>query len=83
IQGNPLGDYKAKVDQLEDGEMHPVFKAMELLDYDAATVGNHEFNYGLEYLDEVLDDEPFPYVNANVYKDDDDNNPENDKSYFK
>ena len=83
IQGNPLGDYKAKVDKLEDGEVHPVFKAMDKLDYDGATVGNHEFNYGLEYLEEVLDDAPFPYVNANVYKDDQDSNPENDKNYFK
>ncbi|MCP3739993.1 bifunctional 2',3'-cyclic-nucleotide 2'-phosphodiesterase/3'-nucleotidase [Rossellomorea sp. BNER] len=83
IQGNPLGDYKAKVDRLEDGEIHPVFKAMEILDYDAATVGNHEFNYGLDYLDEVLDDAPFPYVNANVYKDDGDDNPNNDQNYFK
>ena len=83
IQGNPLGDYKAKVDKLEDGEVHPVFKAMDVLDYDAATVGNHEFNYGLDYLEEVLDDAPFPYVNANVYKDDHDNNPKNDRNYFK
>ncbi|RSD26748.1 bifunctional 2',3'-cyclic-nucleotide 2'-phosphodiesterase/3'-nucleotidase [Mesobacillus subterraneus] len=83
IQGNPLGDYKAKVDPLEDGEMHPVFEAMELLDYDAATVGNHEFNYGLDFLDEVLNDAPMPYVNANVYKDDGDDNPDNDENYFK
>ncbi|WP_242035259.1 bifunctional 2',3'-cyclic-nucleotide 2'-phosphodiesterase/3'-nucleotidase [Mesobacillus harenae] len=83
IQGNPLGDYKAKVDVLEDGELHPVFQAMELLDYDAATVGNHEFNYGLDYLDEVLDDAPFPYVNANVFKDDGDSDPSNDENYFK
>ncbi len=83
IQGNPLGDYKAKVDKLEDGEVHPVFKAMDKLDFDAATVGNHEFNYGLDYLEEVLDDAPFPYVNANVYKDDQDNNPTNDQNYFK
>jgi 2',3'-cyclic-nucleotide 2'-phosphodiesterase len=83
IQGNPLGDYKAKVDPLEDGEVHPVFKAMGLLDYDAATVGNHEFNYGLDYLEEVLDDAPFPYVNANVYEDDHDQDLKNDKNYFK
>lgn len=83
IQGNPLGDYKAKVDKLEDGEVHPVFKAMGQLHYDAATVGNHEFNYGLDYLGEVLDDAPFPYVNANVYKDDHDQNVKNDKNYFK
>jgi 2',3'-cyclic-nucleotide 2'-phosphodiesterase len=83
IQGNPLGDYKAKVAVLKKGEMHPVFKAMLTLGYDAATVGNHEFNYGLDYLDEVLNDSPFPYVNANVFKDDHDNNPKNDKNYFK
>ncbi|TDL30979.1 bifunctional 2',3'-cyclic-nucleotide 2'-phosphodiesterase/3'-nucleotidase [Jeotgalibacillus sp. S-D1] len=83
IQGNPLGDYKARVDILEDGEVHPVFQAMELLDYDAATVGNHEFNYGLDYLAEVLDDAPFPYVNANVVKDDGDLSPLNDRNYFK
>ncbi|MDQ1003448.1 2',3'-cyclic-nucleotide 2'-phosphodiesterase/3'-nucleotidase/5'-nucleotidase [Neobacillus niacini] len=83
IQGNPLGDYKARVDKLEDGELHPVFQAMKQLDYDAATVGNHEFNYGLEFLDEVLDDAPMPYVNANVYKDDQDNDPTNDENYFK
>ncbi|MDN4071509.1 bifunctional 2',3'-cyclic-nucleotide 2'-phosphodiesterase/3'-nucleotidase [Fictibacillus terranigra] len=83
IQGNPLGDYKAKVDKLENGELHPVFKAMKLLKYDAATVGNHEFNYGLDYLQEVLDDAPFPYVNSNVFKDDHDKNPYNDRNYFK
>lgn len=83
IQGNPLGDYKTKVDVLEDGEMHPVFQAMELLDYDAATLGNHEFNYGMDYLDEVLDDAPFPYVSANVFKDDGDDDPTNDEHYVK
>ena len=82
IQGNPLGDYKARVDKLEEGELHPVFQAMKQLDYDAATVGNHEFNYGLEFLDEVLDDGPMPYVSANVYKDDHDNDPSNDEHYF-
>ncbi|MEH7253145.1 bifunctional 2',3'-cyclic-nucleotide 2'-phosphodiesterase/3'-nucleotidase [Neobacillus niacini] len=83
IQGNPLGDYKARVDKLEEGELHPVFQAMKQLDYDAATVGNHEFNYGLEFLDEVLDDAPMPYISANVFKDDHDNDPSNDEHYFK
>ncbi|WP_419954871.1 bifunctional 2',3'-cyclic-nucleotide 2'-phosphodiesterase/3'-nucleotidase [Neobacillus niacini] len=83
IQGNPLGDYKARVDKLEEGELHPVFQAMKQLDYDAATVGNHEFNYGLDFLDEVLDDAPMPYVSANVFKDDHDNDPTNDEHYFK
>ncbi|MDI2587692.1 bifunctional 2',3'-cyclic-nucleotide 2'-phosphodiesterase/3'-nucleotidase [Psychrobacillus sp. NEAU-3TGS] len=66
IQGTPLGSYKQSVDKLVDGEEHPSVTAMELLGYDGATMGNHEFNYGLDYLDEVMDDANFPYVNANV-----------------
>ncbi|MEK4523061.1 bifunctional 2',3'-cyclic-nucleotide 2'-phosphodiesterase/3'-nucleotidase [Psychrobacillus sp. FSL W7-1457] len=66
IQGTPLGSYKSSVDKLVDGEEHPSITAMELLDYDGATFGNHEFNYGLDFLDEVMDDADFPYVNANV-----------------
>ena len=61
-----LGSYKASVKKLEDGEVHPSIAAMNYLDYDAATYGNHEFNYGLEFLDEVTDDAAFPYVNANI-----------------
>ena len=68
IQGTPLGDYKAKIDVLEEGEIHPVYQAMNLLDYDAANIGNHEFNYGLDFLNRALSGADFPYVNANVYK---------------
>ncbi|KGR76667.1 bifunctional 2',3'-cyclic-nucleotide 2'-phosphodiesterase/3'-nucleotidase [Ureibacillus sinduriensis] len=66
IQGTPLGSYKQAIDVLEDGEEHPSITAMEYLDYDASTLGNHEFNYGLDYLDEVYDDANFPFVNANI-----------------
>ena len=66
IQGTPLGSYKQSVDALEEGEVHPSIAAMEYLDYDASTLGNHEFNYGLDYLDEVYDDAEFPFVNANI-----------------
>ncbi len=37
IQGTPLGTYKAKIAPLKKGEVHPVYKAMNLLDYDVAT----------------------------------------------
>ncbi|TWT03585.1 bifunctional 2',3'-cyclic-nucleotide 2'-phosphodiesterase/3'-nucleotidase [Planomicrobium sp. CPCC 101079] len=67
IQGTPLGGYKATVDKLEDGELHPAYAALESLDFDASTLGNHEFNFGLDYLDETMDDAPFPVLNANVY----------------
>ncbi|MDX8366885.1 bifunctional 2',3'-cyclic-nucleotide 2'-phosphodiesterase/3'-nucleotidase [Cytobacillus sp. IB215665] len=82
IQGNPLGDYVAKVDVLEDGETHPVYKAMNLLDYDAGNIGNHEFNYGLDFLGTSLKGSNFPYVNANVYIDDQDGDATNDENYF-
>ncbi|PLT34058.1 bifunctional 2',3'-cyclic-nucleotide 2'-phosphodiesterase/3'-nucleotidase [Bacillus sp. V5-8f] len=82
IQGTPLGTYKAKVDPLEKGEVHPAYKAMNQLGYDMATYGNHEFNYGLNYLEEATNDARFPYVNANIYIDDHDKNPNNDKNKF-
>ena len=82
IQGNPLGDYMAKERGLKKGEIHPVYKAMNLLDYDAANLGNHEFNYGLEFLGNSIAGANFPYVSANIFVDDGDGNAENDKPYF-
>ncbi|TXR54993.1 bifunctional 2',3'-cyclic-nucleotide 2'-phosphodiesterase/3'-nucleotidase [Reinekea thalattae] len=82
LQGNPLGDYVAKGRVLRVGETHPAFKAMNLMDYDVGNVGNHEFNYGLDFLAKSLAGANFPYVSANVYVDDGDNNPDNDQPYF-
>ncbi|AGK53820.1 bifunctional 2',3'-cyclic-nucleotide 2'-phosphodiesterase/3'-nucleotidase [Bacillus sp. 1NLA3E] len=82
IQGTPLGMYKAKINPLKPGEVHPIFKAMNIMKYDVATLGNHEFNYGLEYLEEAYNDANFPYINANVYLDDHDKNQNNDKNKF-
>ncbi|WP_053377532.1 bifunctional 2',3'-cyclic-nucleotide 2'-phosphodiesterase/3'-nucleotidase [Paenibacillus sp. FJAT-27812] len=83
IQGNPLGDYVATVDKLQQGETHPVYKAMNLLGYDAGNLGNHEFNYGLEFLENALAGADFPYVNANIYKADGDKDESNDVNLFK
>lgn len=81
IQGSAMGDYMASVG-LVYGETHPVYKAMNLLDYDVANIGNHEFNYGLEFLAEATNDANFPYINANVYVDDGDADDSNDVNYF-
>ncbi len=75
IQGTPLGDYVASKG-LKDGEIHPMFAAMNVLGYSACTVGNHEFNYGLEFLDEALAGANFPTVCCNVFRPD-------GSSYFK
>jgi 2',3'-cyclic-nucleotide 2'-phosphodiesterase/3'-nucleotidase len=67
IQGNPLGDYVAVEQRLQPGQVHPVYKAMNQLDYAAATLGNHEFNYGLDFLRATLAGANFPYVTSNVF----------------
>ncbi|WP_419882321.1 bifunctional 2',3'-cyclic-nucleotide 2'-phosphodiesterase/3'-nucleotidase [Peribacillus sp. B-H-3] len=82
LQGNPLADYVAKVKKLQPGEVHPVYKAMNTLNYDAASLGNHEFNYGLDFLDQAKKGANFPYVNANIYKVDGDNDDSNDVNEF-
>ncbi|MDN3608910.1 2',3'-cyclic-nucleotide 2'-phosphodiesterase [Vibrio ostreicida] len=66
IQGSPMGDYMASKGIKKD-EVHPVYKAMNLLNYDVGNIGNHEFNYGLEFLAETINDANFPYVSANVF----------------
>ena len=62
IQGSPLADYAAA----KKLKTHPVYKALNTLDYTVGNLGNHEFNYGLEYLQNALKGAKFPYVNANV-----------------
>ncbi len=66
IQGSPMGDYMA-AKGIEKGEVHPVYKAMNQLNYDVGNIGNHEFNYGLDFLMETIDDANFPYISANVF----------------
>ena len=66
IQGNPMGDYMARVQGLDDGGVHPVYKAMNTLDYEVGNIGNHEFNYGLDFLNAAIAGADFPYISANV-----------------
>lgn len=66
IQGSPMADY-ALNKGLKDGDIHPVYKAMNTLNYVVGNIGNHEFNFGLDYLQKSLSGAKFPYVNANVY----------------
>ncbi|MGN6489103.1 MAG: bifunctional 2',3'-cyclic-nucleotide 2'-phosphodiesterase/3'-nucleotidase [Devosia sp.] len=67
IQGNPMGDYIAYEKGLAD-EPHPIIAAMNTLGYEVGTLGNHEFNYGLEFLDAALKGANFPVVSANLVR---------------
>ena len=67
IQGNPLAFAAARIDSTM---ANPVIAAMNVIDYDAAVVGNHEFNYGVRYLDKAAREAEFPLLAANVYQSD-------------
>lgn len=66
LQGSPLGDLVARVKPLAAGQLHPAYKVMNQMGYDAANIGNHEFNYGLPFLRQAIAGANFPYVSANV-----------------
>lgn len=63
LQGTPMADaYLA--DRATGG--HPAIRAMNRLGYDAVTLGNHEFNYGLAVLERELAHSVFPVVATNL-----------------
>ncbi|WP_417243943.1 bifunctional 2',3'-cyclic-nucleotide 2'-phosphodiesterase/3'-nucleotidase [Celeribacter sp.] len=66
LQGNPMGDFAASDRQNGRTRPHPMIAAMNALRYDAGTVGNHEFNFGLDYLKWVVSGATFPMVSANL-----------------
>jgi 2',3'-cyclic-nucleotide 2'-phosphodiesterase/3'-nucleotidase len=83
LQGTALADYQALVAPVGCDQPPAIYKAMNLLGVDGAGIGNHEFNYGLAYLNQVTGshfdvdgvaaDAPrcagpaFPIVLANIY----------------
>ena len=67
IQGNPIADYQAAVGYKE-GKSNPAVDCLNAMHYEVGTLGNHEFNYGLDYLADAIKQAKFPIVNANVVK---------------
>ncbi|KRE63121.1 multifunctional 2',3'-cyclic-nucleotide 2'-phosphodiesterase/5'-nucleotidase/3'-nucleotidase [Nostocoides sp. Soil756] len=65
IQGTPLAYYYAKVEPITQGATHPMATAMNALGYDAAALGNHEYNYGLDTLRAFEDQCEHPLLSAN------------------
>lgn len=63
IQGTPLAYYFASKDT---DKPNPMILAMNALGYDAAAVGNHEFNFGLNVLWKVKREAHFPILAANI-----------------
>ena len=65
IQGNPIADYQA-AKGYKEGKPNPAVDCLNAMHYEVGTLGNHEFNYGLDYLKRVIDTAGMPIVNANV-----------------
>ena len=63
LQGSPLAAYYGRV---APRDPHPVIDAMNLLGYDAATPGNHEFDFGLGLFNRAVGAMTFPFVSANL-----------------
>jgi 2',3'-cyclic-nucleotide 2'-phosphodiesterase/3'-nucleotidase len=53
LQGTALGDYEATAGTLACGQSPAIYRAMQQLGYDGASVGNHDFDFGLPYLGRV------------------------------
>ena len=68
LQGNSLTYVAARVVPA-DGP-HPVIAAMNAMQYDAAAIGNHEFNYGVPFLERAVRQAKFPMLAANAYRPD-------------
>ncbi|MFN2637086.1 MAG: 5'-nucleotidase C-terminal domain-containing protein [Gemmatimonadaceae bacterium] len=65
LQGNPLAYVAAKV---STNRTNPIIAAMNAMGYDASAIGNHEYNYGVPYLDSAIRQAKFPFLSANTYR---------------
>ena len=66
IQGTPLAYYYARIAPITTGGVHPMAAAMNKMHYDAAALGNHEFNYGIDTLRVFESQLEHPLLGANV-----------------
>ena len=64
IQGTPLESYH---NRKHNEPPDPMMLAMNSLNYDAMTVGNHEYNFGLQVLEKARHEARFPWLSANTY----------------
>ena len=64
LQGTPITSVALR-DSLRP---NPIVAAMNAVGYDAGVVGNHEFNYGLGYLNRAIAQARFPFIAANAYR---------------
>jgi len=67
LQGSLIGDYIAYERPDDNPASHPAIAAMNRLNYDVVGLGNHEFNFGIDFLETALNDARFPVISSNVF----------------
>ena len=66
LEGSPMGEFVARVSGVGPRNPHPAIAAMNAIGYDAATLGNHDFGFGVGFLMRALQAAQFPFTIANV-----------------
>lgn len=67
IQGSLIGDYETDVNPLKGFDFQTIVSAYNYMDYDTASVGNHDVtDFGLESFELVRSNSLFPGVSANI-----------------
>lgn len=67
IQGSPLTYYEQNFGKSTE---NAVICAANALQYDLAVFGNHEFNFGLPVLNQVVEQSNYPWLAANIKRSD-------------
>lgn len=62
IQGSVLANYLSR----KEIKTNPIIEGLEKINYDAYVLGNHEFNYGLDYLSNSYTEVSNKVLNANI-----------------
>ena len=63
LQGNPFATYYGRYDKRQP---QPVVDALNALQYDVVTPGNHDFDFGVDFLRRAASEATYRYVSANV-----------------
>ncbi|MEX0306227.1 MAG: bifunctional 2',3'-cyclic-nucleotide 2'-phosphodiesterase/3'-nucleotidase [Ruegeria sp.] len=63
LQGTPLGTWAAEITP----DSHPLPKAFDALGYDAIGLGNHDFGFGLDFVNRIARQTPCPMICSNMH----------------
>jgi 2',3'-cyclic-nucleotide 2'-phosphodiesterase / 3'-nucleotidase / 5'-nucleotidase len=63
LQGNPFATFFGHYDKRQP---QPIVDAMNALQYDVITPGNHDFDFGVDFLRRAASQATYRYVSANV-----------------